>query len=125
MMMSGALQDLPDFQITRGSSTQPMASAMEVLNINAPDRHTRFLGSMVHKDKAFRLPATIRTFTNSFVDVEKNFVQADQGSDINVISADCVKFFGLSTYPLSEINFQGFTMRTVVRGPKLGCSQVG
>ena len=41
----------------------------------------------------------------------KRILFTDQGSDINVVSAGCVKLFGLPTYPFSKISFQGFTMR--------------
>ena len=57
-MMNGALQEIPDFQTTRISSIQPfMANVVEMFNLNAPNSHTRFYGSMVHKNKNFRLAA--------------------------------------------------------------------
>ena len=73
-MMNGAFQDFPYFQNIRRFSTQPTANVMEIFNINAQDRHIRFYGLMVHKDNTFRFPAIIKTFTNSFIIVEKNFV---------------------------------------------------
>ena len=93
-MMNGAFQDFPDFQTIRGFSIQPfMANVMEMFNINASDRHTRFLNSMVHINKKIRFPATIKKITSFFMVVKKNFVQIDQSSDIDVVSAGCVNFF--------------------------------
>lgn len=57
------------------------------LNAHSADAHTRFLSRMAGIEKAFRIPSTIRHSAGQDVPLEKKQSHADQGSDMNVISA--------------------------------------
>jgi len=76
------------------------------------EKHTRFLSTIICKDKAFRIPCTIKKADGANIRLEKSYVQADQGSDMNVISTGLVRQIGLDMHSLSEIGFRGLTMRT-------------
>jgi hypothetical protein len=76
------------------------------------EKHTRFLSMIIGKDKAFRIPCTIKKADGADIRLEKSYVQADQGSDMNVISTGLVHQIGLDMYSLSKIGFRGLTMRT-------------
>ncbi len=76
------------------------------------EKHTRFLSTIIGKDKAFRIPCTIKKADGADIRLEKSYVQADQGSDMNVISTGLVHQIGLDMHSLSEIGFRGLTMRT-------------
>lgn len=47
--------------------------------------------TMIGNDKAFRIPCSIQKSDGSTVHLDKSYVQADQGSDMNVISNGLVK----------------------------------
>lgn len=76
------------------------------------EKHTRDLNGMKNIDKAFRIPATVMKPDGTTFQLEKAYVQADQGSDINVISHGLVRLLKLDLRPLSEIGFKGLSMRT-------------
>ncbi len=67
---------------------------------------------MIGLDKAFRIPANVVKPDGVTVALEKNYTQADQGSDMNVMSAGLVRHLSLQLHPLSEIGFKGLSMRT-------------
>jgi len=92
----------------RDQSTQ---GTMQASSVEA-ERHTRFLSTMVGKDKAFRIPCFIQKPDGSTVHLDKSYVQADQGSDMNMISTGLVKYLGLQSHSLGEIGFAGLSMRT-------------
>ncbi len=75
-------------------------------------RHTRFLSAIIGLDKAFRLPCSIVKPDGTQIELDKKFTQADQGSDINVLSARLVRHLVLDLYPLSEVGFKGLSIRT-------------
>ena len=77
-----------------------------------PERFTRHLTSLVGKDKAFRVPATAKKPDGTEVKLEKRDNQADQGSEMNVISLGMTRHLSLVLHPLAEIGFQGLSMRT-------------
>jgi hypothetical protein len=84
---------------------------MQASSVEA-ERHTRFLSTMVGKDKAFRIPCSIQKPDGSTVHLDKSYVQADQRSDMNVISTELIKYLGLQSHSLGEIEFAGLSMRT-------------
>lgn len=75
------------------------------------DRHTRFITTMVNSEKAFPTPATMRV-RNVEVALERNHTQADQGSDMNVLSIGMAKNLGFELLSFNDIGFRGLTMRT-------------
>ena len=94
------------------SSQQPLAiDAYSTLTTTDGDRHTRFLSTLVGHDKAFRINATIMKSDGTAVKVDKKFVQADQGSDMNVVSIGLAKHLGLELRALEEVGFRGLSMR--------------
>lgn len=101
-------------QQTVGNPSQ--STSISSYNVGAAaaeaERHTRFLSSLVGVDKAFRVPATVKRPNGSELSLEKSHTQADQGSDMNVISAGLVRVLGLPTCKLSDIGFRGLSMRT-------------
>ena len=76
------------------------------------ERHTRFLSATLGQDKAFRLPCTIFKPDGSTIRLDKQYTQADQGSDMNVMSVGLVKRLALELHPLAELGLRGLSMRT-------------
>lgn len=89
-----------------------LASAVNV-GVEEPDRHTRFLSTLLGVDKTFNITGTVRAGGKDVL-LEKKKIPADQGSesDMNVISPGMVVKLSLPTKPLGEIGFQGLTMQT-------------
>lgn len=76
------------------------------------DEHTRFLQALDNQDKAFRIECKIRNPAGIETQLGKATTQADQGSEMNVISQSLIKHLQLVTQPLASIEFQSLTMRT-------------
>jgi len=95
-------QSQPQNQSTKGT--------MQASSVN--EHHTRFLSTMVGKDKAFRIPCFIQKPDESTVHLNKSYVQADQRSDMNMISTELVKYLGLQSHSLGEIEFAELLMCT-------------
>lgn len=99
-----------------GPNTQQSQGTVATVNVKSVgtgdgDAHTRFLSTMVGMEKAFRIPCTIRVAEKEIV-LDKSHTQADQGSDMNVISIAMVRRLGLQMHDLSAIGFYGLTMQT-------------
>ena len=62
-------------------------------------------------DKAFRFECTITVAGKAYL-IDRNTTQADQGSDMNIISKALAQKLGLGFHPLAEIGFHGLAMRT-------------
>ena len=93
--------------------TQTQAESVSTIEVNG---NTRFLSTLIGYNKAFRIPCSVRLTDNSNttkeISLNKSQVQADQGSDINVMSTALAKQLRLELHPLSSIGFAGMTMRT-------------
>lgn len=76
------------------------------------DGQTRFLQALGNQDKAFRIECKIRNPAGVETHLGKATTQADQGSEMNVISQSLIKHLQLVTQPLASIGFQGLTMHT-------------
>ena len=84
----------------------------QVLSVKAqPDAHTRFLGTLMGMEKAYEIPGSIITKGDQ-TDLPKKVNQADQGSEMNVITPGLVRRLILDVMPLSQLRFQGMTMMT-------------
>ena len=108
-------QQMPQTQIPQFFQPQagpPVAQAIVSSTSVEDEKHTRFISNMLGVDKAFRVPCTIHNQDGSEVQLDKHYVQADQGSDMNVISSGLAKKLNLTLRPLSEVGFQGLSMRT-------------
>ncbi|EGE05019.1 hypothetical protein TEQG_03861 [Trichophyton equinum CBS 127.97] len=62
---------------------------------------TKLLSLLTKDDKVFRMPYTVRTGKSEYPLV-REMVQADQGSDLNVISLPLAETLGLDIRPLAE-----------------------
>ena len=85
-----------------------MTSSIEVES----ERHIRFLSTMINKDKAFRLPCTIKKENQIEVELKRQYVQVDQESDMNVIFVDMTRKLKSTLHSLSNIEFFDLFMRT-------------
>lgn len=75
-------------------------------------RYTQFLSSIIEKDKAFRVSCSAKKLgTDVIIELKKHYVQADQGSNINVISKGLVERIGLEKQSLADVGFQDLSMR--------------
>ena len=112
-MMSGGLQNPTQSQQSAG--TVASASVARLTAAQAEKRavrHTGLLITLVEVDKAFRIQCTIYKPDGTVVVLEQKLTQADQGSEMNVISAGLVRFLGLHLHSLEEVGFKGLSMRT-------------
>lgn len=73
--------------------------------------HTDLLNSFPAQEKAFRVPAIIR-FDDKEVTLPTIYTQADQGSDINVVSWSMAQFYRLVLNPVESVGFSGLHMKT-------------
>jgi len=76
------------------------------------ERHIRALNQKTGKDKQYRLESQIRTKDNRVLDLPRDMTQADQGSDICVVSLGLVNYLKLTLHPLADIGFAGLSIRT-------------
>lgn len=76
------------------------------------DGNTRFLHLLENQDKAFRIECDIRGPDGIETHLGKATTQADQGSEMNVISRSLMDYLHLVPHPLSVIGFEGLTMHT-------------
>ena len=104
----------PNVQTQMPPNVTGRVTANLVSNTTAAEaeKHTRDLNDMKNVDKAFRIPAVVTRTDGTTVPLQKSYVQADQGSDINVISQGLVRLLKLDLRPLLEIGFKGLSMRT-------------
>jgi hypothetical protein len=98
------------------SAPPPANSAGEILSVSAgtrdDEKHTQFLSTMIGMDKAFRIPCSVVKPNGETVTLNKQYTQADQGSDMNVISMDLARRLNLQLRDLAEVGFRGLSMRT-------------
>lgn len=99
-------QQQPDTQSTVGSVSLVSHSVGA-----GADAHTRFLGTIMKSEKAFRVPCKINV-GGHITELPRHQTQADQGSDMNIVSTGLVKQLGLELHPLSDVGFYGLTMQT-------------
>ena len=76
------------------------------------ERHIQFLSTMKGLDKAFWIPCSVVKPNRETVELDRKFTQADQGSDMNVVSTALARHRGLNFHALSEVRFKELSMRT-------------
>ena len=74
--------------------------------------HTQFFQTLKGTDKAFRIECSVLSGSGISVILGKAVIQADQGSDMNIISEQLLRQLELPLNSLENINFGGLTMRT-------------
>ena len=99
-------------QSTQSTFTGLLNSASITAATMEAEKHTRFLSTLSGSDKAFRVVTVVRMANGSEVVLEKPQTQADQGSEMNVISMGLVRMLGLKLQALADIGFKGLSMRT-------------
>ena len=75
------------------------------------DDRVKFLRELTKLEKAFRLFATIILETIRIM-LEKAYTQADQSSEMNVISLDMIRKLGLARHSLTNIELADLIMKT-------------
>lgn len=99
--------DPPTQEILKTSLKNKTVSSAET----GIDERVEFLRELTKLEKAFRLPATVILGTVRVM-LEKGYTQADQGSEMNVISPGMVRKLGLVRRSLGDIGLAGLTMET-------------
>ncbi len=74
---------------------------MSSTSVNDVEKHTRFISNLLGIDKAFRVPSTIINHDASKIQLDKCYVQADQGSDMRTTPSPAS---GDQPPPKTEIN---------------------
>ena len=89
-----------------------MADTVSLTDVDGGvNAHTRFLQILVGMKKAFRISAVIRSQGQELA-LKRRHTQADQGSELNVISSAMVRQLDLKVKALSEIGFHDMSMTT-------------
>ena len=87
--------------------TQPMVGATSAHESALKDVE-QMKGS---RDRAFGVPAIVwKDHRSTRIDVDRNLVMADQGSDVNLIYPDLVKTLGLKLLPIKLLNIKKMRM---------------
>ena len=95
-----------------GETNTPLkVTTATVSEPSTPDRHTRIISSLLKTENAFRIPCLIR-LSDRIIGLERYQTQADQGSDLNVISMELAQKLNLELLSLDLVGFRGLTMRT-------------
>ena len=98
-------------QTVQGQNQPPFFGPTVSQVIAQPDSHTRFLQTLAGTEKAFRISGTARVGDTETGLLKQN-TQADQGSDMNVMSTPLVQQLQLSLRSLAEVGFMGLCMET-------------
>lgn len=93
------------------TNTPPKVTTATVSESSTPDKHTRIVSSLPKTEKAFRIPCLIR-LSDRIIGLERYQTQADQESDLNVISMGLAQRLNLEILSLDLVGFCGLTMRT-------------
>ena len=75
------------------------------------DAHTRFLSTLMSMKKIYEISDSIIT-KNDQIDLSKKINQANQRSEMNVITSNLVRKLILNVMSLSQLEFQRMTMMT-------------
>ena len=97
----------------QSASTQKVDEIIETVShvATSSDRHTRFITTMMNFEKVFRISVVVRIDSKEIA-LKKSHIQADQKSDMNVISLSMTKNLELELLSLNDIEFRSLTMRT-------------
>ena len=105
-----ATQQLP--VVPQRDVTGQVAANLVSHTVAEAAKHTRVSNDMKNADKALSIPAVVTKLDFTTIALQRAYVQADQGTNINVISQGLVRMLKLDLRPLSEIEFKGQSMRT-------------
>jgi hypothetical protein len=89
--------------------------AEKILNVSVDskndDKHIQFLSTMIDMNKAFRIFCSMIKSNDEIVALNKQYTQANQEFDINVVSMNLTRRFELQLRDLTEIEFEELFMR--------------
>jgi hypothetical protein len=117
-------ENTADFQISLisqnlGSSASSFTNflkkilSVDVRNKNDDDeKHTQFLSTMIDLNKAFRISCFVIMSSDETVDLNKQYTQANQEFDMNVIFMSLALRLKLHLCDLAEIDFRELFMKT-------------
>ena len=80
--------------------------------VNLINEHTQFLTNLIGYNKAFQIPCSVRLKDSTEHALKCSKMQADQDSDMNMISDTLAKQLGIKLHFLSIIDFADMIMKT-------------
>ena len=92
--------------------------------VNSVNGHTQFLTNLIGYDKAFQIPCSVRLKDGTEHVLKCSKMQADQGSDMNMISETLAKQLSIKLHSLSIIDFADMIMKTADGRESLLCDWV-
>jgi hypothetical protein len=91
-------------------------SAEEILSISTDfkenEKHTQFLSIMIDLNKAFRIPCSMVKSFDETIELNKQYTQTNQDSNMNVIFMNLTVRLRLHLRDLAEVGFRGLFMKT-------------
>jgi hypothetical protein len=117
-LQQSIVSDFIGSQILQNSvSIAPLSanSAEEILNVSTEsndDKHTQFLSTMIGMNKVFRISCFVIKSSGETVALNKQYTQADQRSDMNVVSMNLARRLELQLRDLIEMKFRELFMKT-------------
>ncbi len=86
--------------------------SIDVRNKNDDDeKHTQFLNTMIDLNKTFRISCFVIKSFDETIELNKQYTQVDQKSDMNVIFMNLIKRLELHLHDLVEIEFRELFMK--------------
>jgi hypothetical protein len=104
-----------EMQSTMSSQSQivqSMINAENVLNVKIEESNIRFLRSLKDMKRAFRIKCTVTRSSKEFTKLRKFTMQADQESNMNIMTKSLRSQLRLSKNKLTNIEFHELFMRT-------------
>jgi hypothetical protein len=91
-------------------------SAEKILSVftdfKEDEKHTQFLSIMIDLNKAFRISCSVVKSFDEIVELNKQYTQANQDFDMNVIFINLAVRLSLHLHDLTEIDFRELFMKT-------------
>ena len=87
-------------------------SFADVGAVVASTANTDYLMSMPCKDKAFHIPCQIHDAKEGVFNSPVGCNQADQGSDLNLVSSTLLNWLGITPHDIANVQFKGLAMKT-------------
>ena len=114
-----SIQTQQSFQMFSQSNTQQSINILKLIsfyavveNVSNDERYIWFLKILIEIDKVFRISCFVIKSNEKMMQSNKNCVQTNQKSNINVMSIDMIHHLKLKLHSLKEIEFKNLSMRT-------------
>lgn len=106
------LTKMSNWRKKRKVTTERSQSAQEkTANYVEIDDNTQFLSTIMSADKAFWISCTVWLVRQRDLTMNQSHIQADQGSDMNVIFTSMIKQLELQFHSLSDVSFADLMMK--------------